>query len=125
MDCVQEGTIYLEILGYRKSRRMGYYGNVTLVLERQVERGRGTEAVSRRTDSGDTFCLERGNHRVDDARPGVSTVCSDPFLLVEPGWADEHPSVAAEEVRDDSPESITREVICEQLFDTIHAYHVL
>lgn len=86
-----------------------------LVLERQVERGRRTEAVSGRSKACYSLSLESLYDLVNHGFPRVRTVSGTPLRDVEVGIVHGHYGIADHNIRDDGPETISRKVIGEEL----------
>ena len=96
---------------------MRHNGDVGCVLEREVERGRGTEAEADGADACDALRLELLDDLVDDRLPGVVSVARDPLCAIEVrvlGRLD-GARVAVQDVGHDGSKTILGEAVRQEL----------
>lgn len=97
---------------------MREHRDVALVLEREVERRRGAEAVARRADARHALLLERRDDVIDDRDPRLGRVLDEPGRAVEGGVLERlvRERVADHDVGDDGLEAILCEAVREELW---------
>lgn len=114
----------LEIFRVLQPRWVRDDRDVCLVLERKIERRRGTEAVAGRAEARDALCLECLDDLVDDGFPRVVAVAGEPVPAVE-GWVAQlfvAQRVAVQDIDTDSLVPVLGEAIGEKLTCTSQGY---
>lgn len=105
--------VVLQVLGDLQERRVRDYGDLTLVLAREIEPRQRAKAVARRAETCDALRLERGNHGIDDRLPRLVRVPLEPWGEVEGAFVEllVRYRFAVEDVGHDDFEAVTGKVI--------------
>lgn len=93
------------------------YGDLTLVLAREIEPRQRAKAVARRAETCDALRLESGNHGIDDRLPRLVRVPLEPWGEVEGAFVEllVRYRFAVEDVGHDDFEAVTGKVIRKEL----------
>lgn len=88
---------------------------MALVLERQVECGRGAEAEPRRAEARHAFLLESLDDGVERSHPRIGAMLGDPELTVKAWVSKVDDGVAVKDVGHDGLEAVPRKIVCQKL----------